>query len=173
MDRYEKIQLFQALLEKERRRQQTGARVPTIFPTAFAQAMAAEAKLLVEPKARAPNSLSSMERLGQFQQFALVGTVDDALTAYFNVKLSKDQVAVLTQIHKLTKTWAPGHVVSELLHRLVAMPHDNKDVVEIGQTIMDQLETSSGETGLGGRRKRRQLLVKMAADIDVGAIDAD
>ena len=126
------------------------------FPTTFATSLLRTVKLYAEgdiydnKREDADEAAELHGRLGEFQKLSLFSSFDAALVAYHDLDLDEDQLAALTLVHSSSKTWALGHVATVLLTRL---EEDPKQLSNIADTLLEQLETAS--EGNGGRTTER------------------
>ena len=120
------------------------------FPTSFATSLLASVGLHYNDIFNLNSSDEDYEVANRlynaaldFQTLSLFNDFEAAQVAYHGVKLDEEQLAVLLIIHASSKTWAMGHVASQLLKLL---EDDPKTAPGIAQQLVEQLGAPAGKT---------------------------
>jgi len=116
------------------------------LPTPSAMSIAKAAKLI--PPERLMSNVDeyddSLARLVQFQQMALVCEYEDCLIAYHGCDIEESHTAALELIHKTTRPWLYGHVMSELLDLINNQATGGRDAVEAAKVVIEGLTKEGG-----------------------------
>jgi len=120
------------------------AKLPaSLFPTKFAVSMARKCDMYSahNPKRMAENNkdyvwaVECHIALTEFQQFALIAELDEAMVAYIDFdNLNELQLSYLEKIYKHTRVWVKGQVVENLLDNIDV---EAKSASPIAKQIMD------------------------------------
>lgn len=110
-----------------------------IFPTEFARRLGESCGLMERHKKNmdVKKYARRNEMMQSFQQMALSCSFDDCLVAFYGVKLSKEDLDVLTIVHKSTVPWTMGNAAKVLLEKLNSSLVNGKDARELALAIQE------------------------------------
>ena len=120
------------------------------FPTAFATSLLKSVGLFYADIFNMDSTDEDYEQANKlynaaadFQTLSLFNGFEAAQVAYHGIPLDDEQLSVLLIIHASSKTWALGHVATQLLKML---EDDPRNASAIAQQLVEQLGSPAGKT---------------------------